>query len=209
VVVEIPLTQEMLATVKPAAPVTIAAGGGEPLRASITRISPFLAEGSRSTVAEIELANAHRRLRPGMSVKVDVVHGESSRGTLVPLSALYEDPQSGQISLFVVANMNAGAGEQARPVVQRSIEVVARGAGTAAVTGINEGEWVVSIGQHLLAREQSRTARVRPATWERVLQLQGLQREDLLAGYLEKQQTIARAHGAEPPTSAVFLGAKR
>jgi HlyD family secretion protein len=144
-----------------------------------------------------------------MSVKVDVVHGESSRGTLVPLSALYEDPQSGQISLFVVSNMSSASDEQPRPVTQRAIEVVARGAGTAAVTGVKEGEWVVSIGQHLLAREQARTARVRPTTWERVLQLQGLQREDLLAGYLEKQQTIARTQGAEPPTSAEFLGGKR
>jgi HlyD family secretion protein len=209
VVVEIPLTQEMLATVKPGAPVTIAAGEGEPLRAAITRISPFLAAGSRSAVGEIELANPERRLRPGMSVKVDVVHGESSRGTLVPLSALYEDPQSGQVSLFVVSNMTAATGEQTRPVAQRAVEVVARGAGTAAVTGVKESEWVVSIGQHLLAREQARTARVRPATWDRVLQLQGLQREDLLAGYLEKQQAIARTHGAEPPTSAEFLGGKR
>ena len=208
VIVDIPLTQEMLAMVKAGAPVTIDAGAGAPMRSTIARISPFLAAGSRSTVAEIELPNADGRLRPGMSVKVDVVYGESRRATLVPLSALYEDPQSGRVSLFVVANVTAAQQqEQARPVAQRAVEVIARGGGIAAVTAVNEGEWVVSIGQHLLAREQARTARVRRTTWERVLQLQGRQREDLLAEFLAKQQTIARTKGAEPPTSADYLGA--
>jgi len=40
---------------------------------------------------------------------------------------------------------------------------------------------------------------VRPTTWERVLELQGLQREDLLEGFMEKQRRVARALGAEIP----------
>ena len=35
-------------------------------------------------------------------------------------------------------------------------------------------------------------ARVRPIRWERLLDLQGLQREDMLRQFMEKQQRIAR-----------------
>ena len=207
VIVEIPLTQEMLGEIGVGAPVRIDATGiAEPRRATITRISPFLAEASRSTVAEIELPNPDGRLRPGMSVKVDVVHGESGRATLVPLSALYEEPETGRVSVFVASSMSANAKqEQPRPVSRRAVEVVARGAGTAGVEGVEEGEWVVSIGQHLLVRENATMARVRPAAWEQVLELQSLQREDLLAQFLDKQQAYARTSGSEPPAIATYL----
>lgn len=207
VIVDIPLTQEMLGTIRSGAPVVVHAGA-EPLRAAITRISPFLAEGSRSTIAEVDLANADHQLRPGMSVKVDVVRGESRTGTLVPLSALYEDPQNGRLSVFVVGAMNERVKEdQPRTVAMRAVEVLARGAGAAAVQGVSGNEWVVTVGQNLLATDRAKVARVRPTTWDRVLQLQGLQREDLLAEFLEKQQRIARTRGAEPPSSAEYLGA--
>lgn len=209
VIVEIPLTQEMLSEIRPGAPVLVTAAGiTEPRRGTITRISPFLTATSRSTIAEIELANPDGRLRPGMSARVDVVYGESGRATLVPLSALHEDVETGKVSVFVAGSMTANVDEQQpRPVTQRAVEVLARGAGTAGVRGVNEGEWVVSIGQHLLARENATTARVRPAKWEQVLQLQGLQREDLLAQFLEKQQQIGRTRGSVPPTSAEYLAA--
>ncbi len=209
VIVEIPLTQELIGKVAPGAPVLIEGGATAPRRATIARVSPFLSAGSRSTIAEIELPNEGRQLSPGMSVKVDVVRGESGPAMLVPLSALYEDPRSGRMSVFVPSNMTTAQQEQTRPVANRDVEVIARTAGTAAVSGVNEGEWVVSIGQHLLARDDARTARVRPTTWERVMQLQGLQREDLLADFLEKQQTIARTKGAEPPPSEQYLGGKK
>jgi hypothetical protein len=110
--------------------------------------------------------------------------------------------------VFVVPDMAADAPQhEARPVASRPVEVIARGPAMAAVSGIADGAWVVSAGQHLLARDRATRARVRQTTWERVLQLQGLQREDLLAQFLEKQQTIARARGAEPPPSSEYLGA--
>ena len=209
VIVEIPLTQQLIGKVAAGAPVLIEAGTAAPRRATIARVSPFLSAGSRSTIAEIELPNEGGQLRPGMSVKVDVVHGESRRAMLVPLSALYEDPRSGRMSVFVPANMTNAQEEQTRPVANRDVDVIARTAGTAAVTAVNEGEWVVSIGQHLLARDDARTARVRPTTWDRVMQLQGLQREDLLADFLKKQQTIARTQGAEPPPTEQYLGGEK
>jgi hypothetical protein len=43
---------------------------------------------------------------------------------------------------------------------------------------------------------------VRPTSWQRVLELQGLQREDLLEGFLAKQRRLAGVLGAELPASS-------
>ena len=78
---------------------------------------------------------------------------------------------------------------------------------------------MVTVGQHLLAAELrlaaeasgdaasgvssvvTTPARVRPVPWERVLELQDLQSEDLLEGFLDKQRAVAAALGAEIPES--------
>jgi hypothetical protein len=63
------------------------------------------------------------------------------------------------------------------------------------VSGIEPGSWIVVVGQHLLSGQRTEggpRARVRPVTWERLLELQGLQREDYLRQFMEKQQRIAR-----------------
>jgi RND family efflux transporter MFP subunit len=249
-IVEVPLTEKMLAHVGEGTPVAIRAPslGGEPLRAEVSRISPFLEPGSFSTVGEIDVGNPDARLRPGMFVTVDVLYGETDRGTLVPASALWEDPASGEPTVFILADAPGGLGGSGarsgveRPELsaethafeQRPVRVRAEGRATAGVEGVEPGEWVVTVGQHLLheelqgggEREEGRDrgrgrrrdraeetdpreaaartegkvlARVRATTWERVLELQGLQREDLLEGFMEKQRRVARALGAEIP----------
>jgi hypothetical protein len=85
------------------------------------------------------------------------------------------------------------------------VEVVVRGRETVGLRGVEKGEWVVVVGQHLLARDGSPAARVRPARWERVLELQGRQREDLLEAFLSRQREIAAGGVAEPPPSEQFL----
>jgi hypothetical protein len=170
-------------------------------------------------VGEIDLHNPDARLRPGMFVTVDVLYGESRRSTLVPASALWQDPDSGEAVVFVVAGMPAGGAAAPaagldgppHPVERRPVEILAAGRGLAGVAGVAPGEWVVTLGQHLVAgrgeasEERPQEARVRPTTWERVLELQSLQREDLLAGFLARQQDWARTRGAEPPSNEEFL----
>ncbi|HYG65986.1 MAG TPA: hypothetical protein VEL74_25655, partial [Thermoanaerobaculia bacterium] len=182
-------------------------------------------EGSFSTIGEIDIADEQGRLSPGMFVTVDILHGQSERATLVPASALWEDPGSGVRGVYVVdgtglrepaaAAAAAEAGtpaetgevpEKPRGVQFRPVEVLAEGRATAGITGLREGEWVVVVGQQLLARDGEAAARVRPTSWERVLQLQGLQREDLLQSFLDKQQEWARTRGAEPPGNDEFIG---
>lgn len=234
-IVEVPLTEKLLAHVDEGTPVLVRsqALGPDPLRAELTRISPFLEANSFSTTGEVEIANRGGRLRPGMFVTVDVLYGESDEATLVPSSAVWEDPGSGELGVYVMqepAELPAAvrAGEeisrQAYPFDLRPIEVLAEGEAAVGVIGVRGGEWVVIVGQHLLhdaaeggeedgpgrsggARAAGAvadaagppTARVRGASWEDVLALQRLQREDLLEGFLEKQRVIARELGAEIP----------
>lgn len=221
-VVEVPLTQEMLGFVREGQSVRVAspALGDAVVAATLTRVSPFLA-GSFSTVGEIDLHSlsgapspgANGGLLPGMFVTVDILYGESETATLVPLAAVWEDPRSGVRGVWTVdlppaAGNDTRAAElssEAYPVAFRAVEVLAEGASSAGVSGIVPGTWVVIVGQHLLAEHEAATARVRPIAWERVMALQGLQREDLLRGFLAEQQRHARLHGARPPANEEYL----
>lgn len=225
--IEIPLTEAMLSFIREGQPVRITPRGtGEPgaaaIEATLSRISPFLQPGSFTTTGEIDVEGA-ATLRPGMFVTVDVLYGESERATLVPASALWEDPKTGVSGVYVFARpptVEAAEGtpagddaapgdpsEESFPVELRPVEVVAEGRSLLGVRGIEPGEWVVVVGQHLLAAADEPRARVRPASWQRVLGLQDLQREDLLASFLDKQQRLARERGTEPPSNAEFLQA--
>ena len=183
------------------------------LPATLTRISPFLDEVTRSTVAEIELANPGHRLRPGMFVPVDILYGESRRATLVPSSALYTDPNTGSEGVFVLASPPATATASPTtpatpppaaptaaalappvPVEFRPIVAVARGAEEVAVANVNPDEWVVTLGQNLLATGRSE-ARARAVTWEHVRELQGLKRQELLA------EVLRATGGGETPSA--------
>lgn len=237
-IVEIPLTEGMLDYIDEGMPVRIStdresgrsggrAGGGAaarsrpPIRAELSRISPFLERGSFSTIGEIDVEGAGDRLRPGMFVTVDVLYGQTERATLVPAAALWEEPRTGTKGIYVVegdlpptitpavasgSGSNSGEAklsEEPLGVEFRTVEVLAEGQGTLGIRGAEEGEWVVTVGQHLLsseaATEEPLTARVRPTTWEAVLELQGLQREDLLHGFLSKQRVLAGKIGIELP----------
>jgi hypothetical protein len=205
-------------------PVEIEARGsaGGPVAAAVSRISPFLETASFSTTAEIDVPGTTSGLRPGMFVTVRVLYGTGERSTLVPASAVWEDPRTGDPTVLVVADASGlveaetpggEIPEEPRLVVQRPVEVLADGGARLGVRGVAEGEWVVTLGQHLLAESREAVAdggqtagagvpaRVRPTSWARVLELEGLQREDLLEGFLAKQRAVARTLGAELPAS--------
>jgi RND family efflux transporter MFP subunit len=225
-IVEVNLTEEMLARVDQGQPVEIESRSeGPTLAAKMSRISPFLAEESFTTVGEVDLDNRERRLRPGMFVSVRILVGQSERAALVPVSAVWENPASGELGVFVVTEPagladlprdSTASPEESRAVEFRPVAVLAEGRGAAGVVGVEQGEWVVTVGQHLVAAElralgsnagesgvarKSVRARVRPVSWERVAALQALQNEDLLQGFLDKQRAVAEAIGAEIPES--------
>src|SRR5699024_12006129 len=74
-------------------------GSGEDseiIEAKLSRISPFLNNITRSTEGEIDVSNDTNSLRPGMFVPVDILYGESQQATIIPTSALYADPNTGE-----------------------------------------------------------------------------------------------------------------
>jgi RND family efflux transporter MFP subunit len=216
-VVEVPLTQEMLESVAVGTPVRINPGrrSESVVEADISRISPFLEAESFSTTAEIDVLGASALLRPGMFVAVEVLVGTSAASTLLPSSALWENPLTGDWVVFVIAD-SAGLiepeapsdaiPERPREIEVRPVTIVADDGSRVAVNGVDENEWVVTIGQHLLQESLEASggpisARVRPTTWDHILDLASLQREDLLEGFLAKQRVVARTLGAQLPTS--------
>ncbi len=169
------------------------------LSAPLSRISPFLHPVTHSTEAEIDLANPDGVLKPGMFVTVDIYYGESESATLVPLSALYENPLSGITGVYVSNDslnqepVTVIKGEQeiqlTDPVAFEfvPVEVIARGRMHAGIGGIEPESWVITIGQDLLGGEPGE-ARVRKVDWNWVEHLQNLQRQDLMLEIINKRQ---------------------
>ncbi|HEX6199720.1 MAG TPA: efflux RND transporter periplasmic adaptor subunit [Thermoanaerobaculia bacterium] len=162
-IVEVPLTEEMVGHVAEGTPVEVGAQSlEEPIRATVSRISPFLEAGSFSTTGEIDLPNPDGRLRPGMFVSVYVLYGESEQATLVPASALWEDPGTGAQGVYVIEEAQglevpetapgptSPMPEELRAARFREVEVLAEGRGLAGVRGVSPDEWVVVVGQHLI-----------------------------------------------------------
>ena len=206
--VEVPVTQESLSRVRVGQSVEIRPGGASaaPISAQVSRISPFLEETSLSAEVEIDVPNAAGVLVPGMFVTVDLFYGESERATLVPTSALHTDVVSGERGVFVTSATpasvqaghpdDAGGGLSDEPVSIpfRPVTVVAEGGQTVAIEGIAPGSWVVAVGQHLLAAQEAGSApqaRIRLIAWDRILELQRLQRGDLLEDFMERQQQLS------------------
>lgn len=212
-VVDVPLTQRMLAHVRTGnrALVSSPALGEAPIEATLSRVSPFLDAGSFSTTGEIDVTNREGRLVPGMFVTVDLLYGESAPSTLVPTSAVWEDPRTGTLGVWTVDSAAPPApegeiSEEPNPVSLRPVTLLAEGGGVAGVSGIAAGQWVVTVGQNLLGEREAKQARIRPVAWERVVRLQALQRENLAEEFLRKQQRIARTQGVEPPSAGEYLG---
>lgn len=173
--------------------------------APVARISPFLHPVAHSTTAEIDLPNPEHALKPGMFVTVDVFYGESEQATLVPLSALWESPGNSSVGVYlcrdslggeVVENPADGALTDPALFEFVPVEVIAKGRLNAGVRGIEQGNWVVTIGQDLLGSDTA-SARVRPVSWKWVEELQNLQREDLIEEIIKKQGTT------KPDTSMI------
>jgi HlyD family secretion protein len=194
--IQVNLTERMLSYIETGQRVNIYSEniGDTLLTGEVSRISPFLGEGSFSTQAEIDVNNDDGLLLPGMFVTVDILYGESEHATLIPLSAIYRHPQTGETGVFVAPGFGieseileeieqSGAiGQLSNPteVVFKPIEVIARGREAAGVTGITSGDWVVTVGQNLLVRDRRDQARVRATSWDNILEKQRMRPQDLL-----------------------------
>lgn len=217
--VRVSLTERMLRFVEPGQTVHLTSEtlGDRLIEASISRISPFLAAGSFTTEATIDVPNPDGLLRAGMYVNVDVFYGETEEATLVPNSAIHEDARTGRVGVFVAPELRRTFAEpeleilsadqplsEPTPIVFREVEVLATGRATSGVDGIQAGDWVVAVGQGLLDASPDRDveARTRAIEWNRIVELQQLQQEDMLRLFMEKQQRMAQT----PDTALGYAG---
>jgi hypothetical protein len=128
-----------------------------------------------------------------MFVTVDIFYGESEQATIIPLSALFENPSTGITGIYVtdasfdVEMIESKSTEnkvgESEPVnfLFKPIDVIAKGRMEAGISGVDPGKWVITIGQNLIGGDEGK-ARVRPVKWMWVEKLQKLQREDLMEG---------------------------
>ena len=128
-----------------------------------------------------------------MFLPVDILYGDSEKAALIPTSAVFTDPNTGQESIYVLDTTDLDteavlASPEALsapiPVQLRSLNVIARGLNEVAVTGLSDQDWVVTLGQNLLSSDGRTQARARPVSWAHVMDLQSLNREDLLTEVL-------------------------
>jgi len=193
--ITINLTERMLSYIQKGQSVRVQSEnmGDRMLEGTVSRISPFLGAGNFSTEAEIDIENTRDLLMPGMFVTVDIFYGESEQATIIPLSAIYRHPRTGETGVFIasefgsetepveqVDSRNPPPLSEATPVQFVTIDVIARGRESAGVTGIQSGDWVVTVGQNMLINNQAGTARIRAVSWNRTMELQRMQPQDLL-----------------------------
>jgi len=170
------------------------------IESKVSRISPFLGMNSFSTEAEIDVENIRDILLPGMFVTVDIMYGESEQATIIPLSAIYRHPRTGQTGVYVAPDYGA----ETEPVEQVDssnppplsqptmvefvgIDVVAQGRETAGVVGVQGGDWIVTVGQNLLINNESGTAKIRATSWNRIIRMQQMKPEDLLRDIMNER----------------------
>jgi len=173
--------------------------------APLSRISPFLHPVTHSTRGEIDMSNKNGNLKPGMFVVVDIFYGESDNATLVPLSALYENPETGETGVFVssdsiiINSEPTGNTDDDRSISLSEpvsfkfvpVDVIAKGRMQAGISAVKPGDWVVTLGQNLLG-SQGGNACVHTTEWNYVEYLQKLQSQDLLKDIMEKQQKLSK-----------------
>jgi len=177
------------------AEIILSASPGNPVEATVERISPFLDPVTHTTIAQLEVTENSANLQPGMFVTIDIFYGETDQTTLIPKTSLYDHPVAGETGVYLAdmsvmereLELDDASDEVLRRITPRpvpvefvTVEVIAEGRGVAGISGLEgRDEWVVTLGQHQLAEWDSEEAFVRKVDWEHVMRLQNLQARDM------------------------------
>jgi len=198
--IEIPITEKMLSYLTVGTPVELRSDiwPERVLTSKIARISPFINSNTLRTQGYVELDNGEGLLRAGMFVSVDVLYGNTEQAVLIPNNALHRHPQTGQEGVFVMDKpgsefstepMEEGAGPvltAPRAIYFRPLQIIASGRMASGVQGINEGDWVVTVGKELLTNGAPE-ARGRLISWDRMMEMQRAQSSDLFEIIVRRQ----------------------
>jgi membrane fusion protein (multidrug efflux system) len=151
------LPQQQLAQVKPGLKVRLTTDGlpGQVIEGEITAISPEVDAATRNIRIQATVANSQERLRPGMFVNVSVVLPSREEVLAIPTTAVLYAPYGDMV--FVVHEKESGQGVAPVKVLQQKIVQLGekRGDFVAIVSGLENGETVVSTGVFKLRNEQA------------------------------------------------------
>jgi membrane fusion protein (multidrug efflux system) len=112
---------------------------------TVTAIDSMIDEATRNVRIQATLDNREKHLKPGMFVKAQIVFGAGERVIAVPASAISYAPFGD--SVFIVESMKGADGKPYRGVRQQFVKLGgARGDQVAVVSGLKEGEEVVTSG---------------------------------------------------------------
>ena len=151
------LPQQQLAQVQPGLPVRVATDAlpGQVIDGKITAINPQVDSATRNIRIQATIANSEERLRPGMFVNVAVVMPAKTKVLSIPATAVLYAPYSD--SVFIVEEKTDEKSGQTGKAVRQQFARLGekRGDFVAVVSGLKEGDTVVSTGVFKLRNAQS------------------------------------------------------
>jgi len=120
---------------------------GRTFSGRITTIDPKVDPETRNFQAEALISNSRRALLPGMFASIEVQSGEVQRYLTLPQTTVTYNPYGDTI--FIVEEGAKGPGNKPLLTVKQSFITVGekRGDQVAILTGLKEGEMVVTSGQ--------------------------------------------------------------
>ena len=117
-------------------------GLDDPIKGRVMLISPALDPGSTTIEVWIEAIKPGRELKPGMNVSIEAVAKSVENALVVPASAVYKNPETGDYVLV------AGSDGKAHVV---KVKVGIRSKELAEIqSGLKEGDSVITVGGYAL-----------------------------------------------------------
>lgn len=138
--VDFNVPQRELAQVRIGQAVRLAADAGGAAQGKVTAISPLVDASTRNVRVEATVANKDKALLPGMFARVDLDSGDAKPYLTLPQTAITYNPYGSTV--FVV---EGGAKPTAKQVFVTTGPT--RGDQVAVLTGIQEGQEIVTSGQ--------------------------------------------------------------
>jgi membrane fusion protein (multidrug efflux system) len=147
VYVNFSVPQQQVAVLKVGFPIHVTAEGATAVASDgrVTAVEAVVNETTRNIQVQATLANADGKLRPGMFVKTNVGMGAGEAAVTLPTSAILYAPYGDAV--FIVEDMKGPKGQRYLGVRQQFVKLGnSRGDQVAVVTGVKDGEQVVTSG---------------------------------------------------------------
>jgi len=139
--------QQVMSQMRPGQSVRISTDGasGHEYTGRVNALESTVDESTRNVQVQATLANADNKLRPGMFVQVEI--GVGAQRSLFPLPASAINYAPFGDSVYIVTDLKGPDGKTFRGVRQQFVKIAgARGDQVGIVSGLNQGDEVVSSG---------------------------------------------------------------